>query len=428
MASYMNPYNFVRLHPMADGTRQRPLGHKRLLQTHNGEPVYNGRLHCSLTAFSPFLVLSHDPTDVIDEEEEHRKFTRFFHYQDDPRPVIPGTSLKGAVRAVAEAASNGCLAVLNEQYVKRWDDFKHAYPSSLRFCGGSDTEGAFCPTCRLFGTAPEEGQGTSERGATPQAFQGKVRFHDAIFQGDPEDIYENPVTLIALLDPKVSNQVWYCNPERGSATHPLAGRKFYYHHDDLAPKTSRNKDKRNRTVRPLKPGAQFTFTVQFRNVLASEFSLLLYALELEPARALVRVHDGEITFDWSEVKAHQGIYPKMGYGKPAGLGSVCVLVTEVTLFDPTARYIGEGAAPQFSCQGNTLREFVEKHKQDFLDAHRAAGSDGDENFRPCLADLRNILRFPNRISHFRYPKISEFKQYGSAVKLPIPGREKAWEG
>lgn len=429
MAKYMNPYNFVRLRPMAEDARQVPLGHKRLVSEYNGEPVYSGRLRCLLTAFGPLVVLSHDPADVQGKPGEHRTFKRFFHYPGDERPVIPASSLKGMVRSIAEAACNGCLSVLNEVYVKRWNNFSDAYPPSLHFCGGLDTGGAFCPTCRIFGTAPEKETGTAERGAYPQAFQGKVRFSDAIFQGDLGDIYWGPVTLIPLLDPKVSDRVWYHDPERGSSQHPLAGRKFYYHHDDLEPKTEKEATRFNSTVNPLKPGATFAFTLDFRNLLESELNLLLYALELEPAQALVQVNGDAITFNWQEVKKHEGVYPKLGYGKPAGLGSVCLLVTEMKLLDPAARYGGEGSGWHIQLRGRRLRQVIEDQKKRFR-LSQTFVRDGKRYRQPYLSDLRNILRFPNNIVCFRYPKMpDEFKRYRrEGIKLPLPGLEDQWEG
>jgi len=430
VAEYMNPYNFVRLRPMAEDARQVPLGHKRLVKEHNGEPAYSGRLHGLITAFGPLMVLSHDPADVRGRPGEHRTFKRFFHYPGDERPVIPASSLKGMVRSIAEAACNGCLSVLNEVYVKRWDDFSDAYPPSLHFCGGLETGGAFCPTCRVFGTAPEKEAGIAERGAYPHAFQGKVRFHDAIFQGDLRDIYWGPITLIPLLDPKVSDRVWYHDPTRGSSEHPLAGRKFYYHHDDLEPKADERATRFNSTVNPLKPGATFAFTTEFRNLLESELDLLLYALELEPARGLVRVDGDAITFNWRDIKEHEGVYPKLGYGKPAGLGSVCVLVTRMELLDLTDRYGGQGDGWQKSLEGKALRQFVDERKEQFQNAHTYIADSGESKLQPYLADLRNILRFPNNIAHFRYPKMpDEFKRYKrEGIKLPLPGQEDQWEG
>jgi len=375
------------------------------------------------------MILSHDPGDVVEDRDEHKRFRRFFHYPDDERPVIPGSSLKGMVRSVAEAACNGCLSILNEVYVRRWEDFSDAYPPSLHFCGGLDTNGAFCPTCRIFGTAPEEEGGTSEIGAYPQAFQGKVRFSDAIFQGDLNNIYDAPATLITLGEPKLSDQVWYYDPRRGGKRYPLAGRKFYYHHDDLTPQTDDSPSRRHlrATVTPLKAGATFAFRLDFRNLLESELALLLYALELEPAEPLVQVAETSITFNWQAVKQHKGIYAKLGYGKPAGLGSVCLLTTEIALLDPVTRYGGPGDGWRERLTGRELRKFVEEQRQQFRMSQTFL-KDEKRYWQPYFFDLHQILRFPNNIGRFRYPTLDEFKDYKSkGVKLPMPGHENEWK-
>lgn len=424
----MNPYNFVRIHPMAKGARQKPLGHKRLVDEHEGEQAYNGRLQGTLTAFGPLMILSHDPNDIAEEPRDHKHFQRFFHYPGDERPVIPGSSFKGLVRSIAEAATNGCLSILNEVYTKRWDDFSDAYPPSLHFCGGLDTGGEFCPTCRVFGTAPEKEAGTSETGAYPQAFQGKVRFSDAVFQGSLDDIYDDPARLIILAEPKLSEQVWYHVPKRGHPRYPLAGRKFYYHHDDLAPQTDDSDDRLRlrATVSPLEPGATFDFRIDFRNLLESELRLLLYALELEPATSLVQTNGDSVTFNWQAVKDHKGIYPKLGYAKPAGLGSAGLLVTEIALLDPATRYGGGDNDWGQQLAGAAAREFVEDQKKQFR-LSQTFVKDERRYWQPYFFDLRQILRFPNDIGTFRYPTLNEFRKYKArGIKLPIPGHEDEW--
>jgi hypothetical protein len=433
----MNPYNFVRIRPLAEDARQPPLGHKKLVEEFEGQPVYSGRLQGRLTAFGPLMILSQYPEDVR-EENQHKHFQRFFHYPGDPRPIIPGTSLKGMVRAVAEAASNSCLSVLNDVYVKRWDNFSSAYPPSLNFCGRVEAPGVettsgeakqFCPTCRVFGTAAEEGAGTSTTGAYPRAFQGKVRFSDAVLEGDLNQIYGNPARLIILGEPKLSQQVWYHDPKRGSHKYPLAGRKFYYHHDILQPQTDNSNARLHlrATVTPLAPGATFTFHLDFRNLLRDELALLLYALELEPPASLVPADNDTITFNWRDVRNQNGVYHKLGYGKPAGLGSVCLLVTEMAFLDAASRYSGRGDGWRDRRGGQEVRTFVEQEKQRFRISQTFA-KDEKRYYQPYLSDLRQLLRFPNGIRAFRYPILDEFKVYKeNGIKLPLPGREREWE-
>jgi hypothetical protein len=179
-------------------------------------------------------------------------------------------------------------------------------------------------------------------------------------------------------------------------------------------------------VTPLKPGATFTFHLDFRNLLESELALLFYALELEPAQQLVQASGSTVVFDWTRVRDYPGIYPKLGYGKPAGLGSVCILVTELALLDSAARYGGQGDGWHRRFVGTTLRTSVEGLKGRFRNS-QIYTRDDKRYYQLNLADLRSILRFPNGIGSFRYPTLREFRDYKErAIKLPMPGQEHRW--
>ncbi|HHY39244.1 MAG TPA: hypothetical protein GX507_10005, partial [Clostridia bacterium] len=65
-------------------------------------------------------------------------------YRRNGRPAIPGSSLKGAVRSLAEAASRSC-ATLPTRNCPRLED---ALP---RGAGKSCNDESACPSCRLFG-------------------------------------------------------------------------------------------------------------------------------------------------------------------------------------------------------------------------------------------------------------------------------------
>lgn len=436
----MNPYNFVRLRPMADGARQVPLSHGVYVARAGEEAVYSGRLTCTLTAFSPIMILSYNEAqgDFSVDRSEHKHFHRFFHYPDSERPVIPGTALKGMLRSVAEAASNSCMAILDDEhklYEKRWPDFKYSYPDSLTFCGrvhpgegiGGSGPKAFCPTCRIFGTAPEGADaGTAETGAYPHAYRGKVQISDALFVGDYSNAslpMDRP--LITLLEPKVSEKVWYRDPGRNVEGYTLAGRKFYYHHDELKPQTEDRPNKFNATVTPLRAGATFEFDIDFTNLLQSELALLLYSLELEPARQLIVSEGDQLRFNWRAVSHHSGIYHKLGYGKAAGLGSCAILVSELSVFQATNRYGGNGDDWTRLTLAET-RENVTVLKREFYQSQemRAGNRRG---LRPYFADLRKILRFPNNMGTLRYPTLAEFGDYKEGGrKLPSPGQEQEW--
>src|SRR5262245_13853897 len=82
MAAFVNPYNFVRSEYDA-GKGAAPLAHDRLHVAH-----YSGRMACTLTTIT-------------------RVTTKSFERQRGM--CIYGSTLKGMVRAVAEAVAHGCF-------------------------------------------------------------------------------------------------------------------------------------------------------------------------------------------------------------------------------------------------------------------------------------------------------------------------------
>jgi len=106
------PYNFVPL-PEKVVSAQLPL------PTHD---VYHadrhtGRIECTLTTASPLYVrcgytpqeyaeLAEKPFNELNEEQQ-RKRAQFFHLGDPDAPIIPGSSLRGMLRALVEIAGYG---------------------------------------------------------------------------------------------------------------------------------------------------------------------------------------------------------------------------------------------------------------------------------------------------------------------------------
>jgi CRISPR/Cas system CSM-associated protein Csm3 (group 7 of RAMP superfamily) len=146
-------------------------------------------------------------------------------------PVLPGPTLKGAVRAVVEAITPSCLAVGGRP--------TSAQAAALRACV---RRAELCVACRLFGMA----------GAAGQGYQGRVRFADApLVEGQPTVAYAPPL---------------HAPRPRGGAP---AGRKFYRHGNPA-----------HGTV-PLEvcpAGARFRWRLDFANLRPDELGLLLVAL------------------------------------------------------------------------------------------------------------------------------------------------------
>jgi CRISPR-associated protein (TIGR03986 family) len=118
----------------------------------------------------------------------------------------------------------------------------------------------------------------------------------------------------------------------------LRGRKFYWHQSlnaqNLAARASIENEiysssrkrppghphtKQNITAHVLTTEAQFRFTVAFDNLTEWELGLLLWSLQLEPDHA-----------------------HKLGYGRPLGLGSVCIRIGGVVIYDNAFRSLDGG--------------------------------------------------------------------------------------
>ncbi|GAW27542.1 TIGR03986 family CRISPR-associated RAMP protein [Carboxydocella sp. ULO1] len=239
-----------------------------------------------------------------------------------------------------------------------------------------------CPACRVFGWVHEKAgdKGTGERAA----YAGRVRFSHGKIIGNYET--EDKITLAILSAPKPTTTFFYLLDAAGqpdpTVTYDteearLRGRKFYRHHGEAKSEEycSKEKSDQNRTVEGvLKPGATFTFTLDFENLHRLELGALLYALELE-----------------------EGIFHRLGYAKPLRFGSVKVTVDKVEIIDWEKRLksIEPYSGWQF-VNGVPL-------KQDFLNKMRDYY--GESRFNNLLDELRSLFSVQSDLPiHYPRPK------------------------
>jgi len=240
------------------------------------------------------------------------------------------------------------------EYLKRCQDYRR-----------------LCPACRVFGWVWDSPPKDADR----VAYAGRVRLSHGILTHNAGELPET--TLAILSTPKPTTTSFYllnsedqpdaaANYDTDGAR--LRGRKFYRHHGEMLSeheyrRAGDNKDdqnEQNRTVKgALKPGATFTFTLDFENLAPPELGALLYALELEDEM----VH-------------------RLGYAKPLGFGSVKVTVESVQTIDWEARLQ--------SVESNTGWQTIDgaQHKREFLTTMQAFYGD---KFGEVLADLRALL-------------------------------------
>ena len=203
-----------------------------------------------------------------------------------------------------------------------------------------------CPACTLFGMIGQNGgRASSVRFADARYVAPGTAGSDDSMPDDgasvrrdtdreSPDCYMEPVTLQELSQPKISSAEFYLKkPENARfwtydykvtedghlelCPHEIeiAGRKFYWHSKlDIDAEKAPGKffpkvppGERNKTVRPVKPGTVFTEDIYFDNITKTQLRQLITILNISST--------GERGY-------------KLGTGKPLGLGSISMNVSE----------------------------------------------------------------------------------------------------
>ncbi|MDB4948540.1 MAG: hypothetical protein JWM27_1189 [Gemmatimonadetes bacterium] len=116
---FLNPYNFVRPLPdpasvAAHDVDVRLLG-RCVPPPHDRYVGLTGRITCSLTTCSPVFVS--DSYSVQGPADGHRSYR--FYRDGDGVPAIPGSTLRGVVRSVFEAATSSCWELVSPRKLSR---------------------------------------------------------------------------------------------------------------------------------------------------------------------------------------------------------------------------------------------------------------------------------------------------------------------
>ena len=213
------------------------------------------------------------------------------------RYLIPGSSIKGAVRSLVEAITRSCIRITQGRH----------RPYIPQGYGGCMSVNDLCIACRLFGA---------------QDYQGHVSFEDAVA----------PRGSLVLLGTPLR---W--TPARGGRGLPprylerdrAKGRKFYRH-----ARPPSGADPRA----CIKSGAELPLRIHFLNLSEAELGVLFTALGLHPD------HPFPI---------------KLGGGKPVGLGSVQVKCQRINLLQGADALKATGRLGQArTLVGSDLEAFV----------------------------------------------------------------------
>ena len=222
---FWNPYRFVPRRP-GQLPRRKPQGHHLF----NG---WLGTIDCELEALSSLVT-------------GQERFTR--KRSANNLPVIPGTSLKGVFRSVAEIVGHGCPIVNRDNRCR--------------------SSSSLCAACRIFGYL---GRGVHA---------GHVSISDAVLIESPVDPTQWERIKVRSGRPDPHHKTSYPTDTR------LRWHKLYHHQPRRTkPAAYPHGNAREETVEYAPAGSRFRFSVTVENLSSDDLGLLLYVLELEPGMA-----------------------------------------------------------------------------------------------------------------------------------------------
>jgi CRISPR/Cas system CSM-associated protein Csm3 (group 7 of RAMP superfamily) len=234
-----------------------------------------GRLDCTLKALTPVHVGS-GIFELVRGEPVRALIA------DDRIVRMPGSSIKGAIRSIAEAISNSCARVLDRN---KHIDERLAAPDLIG-CAKLQSRGRErkqCVCCCIFG-----GLG----------YEGRVRFSDALLVRGSVSIHQ----LKSPYRPHPEAPGYY--DESGK----YDGRKVYFHGVPI-------EDPEGEPYQIVTQGSELVFHADFENLSAEEFCLLLVAMGALDDLAI-----------------------KIGGGKGGMLGSVDIYPHRLELRQPAATF------------------------------------------------------------------------------------------
>ena len=347
----MNPYDFVPIDWGKSPIRKPASRHDRFSGV-------SGKIEGTITAETPVF--------IFDSPKRNSGAEPFITNQQGQH-IIPGSSLKGLFRSLVETVGNGCFlffdGIYEDEDRNKNIDYTAELPEDFEKCKTAD----LCIACRMFGAMH----------SSEMLSLGHVSFNDAVEVSICE---HEAVHTIALMGPKPRHKAFYLDPEQW-----IAGRKFYFHQPEGI-KTTHTKTDYNEHITPVDIGSQFAFSLQFMNLETLELKTLLYALVLE-----------------------QDMRHKIGYGKPAGLGSVHFDITKLTLIDYASRYVTNQGVTEY--EGGELTTYISEQIQTFT----------DDATSPTLNALRRIWRWdPTDTTTYHYPNQDWFGENSNAPISETP--------
>ena len=307
------PYDFVPLTSRCD--RSTVKGHDSFLPE-----TYSGKLNLTIKTLSPIhinqgvLGFNENETELVNKTRRRAR-----------KVVIPGSSIKGVIRSIAEATSYSCAPEINVK--------SGLETSNQNRCNGEGN--TLCPTCSIFGML---GNNMKYKGKIKfsefNLTNGKLDYINIPNLASPFRDYPTPTDILPKINRGYGNErIYYCSACSGrndglcksctkenyfakrakagkNRSIKFRGRKFYFHNID---KQEKGNSGRSSMYEVIMKKSTFVGSVTFENLTKEELALLLFSLGLD-----------------------KSFNPKVGYGKPAFYGSIEISLNSVE--DLLSRY------------------------------------------------------------------------------------------
>jgi CRISPR-associated protein Csm3 len=255
---------------------------------------YTGDLRCTLVATTPI----HIGSGIYDLDGENVVRGLMTH---GGNPIIPGTSLKGAIRSIAEAISDSCIRVTRRDIANNLE-VKDARPCDDLKAGESKAK--LCVCCSIFGAL---------------GYQGRVSFDDARLVRGGVAVH----TIQSPYPPRESARSYK------NAYRQFNGRKFYYHGEPVP-------SQKGEPYHVVDKNSELEFSMRFESLTAEELCLVMVAMGIP-----------------------DDIVIKVGGGKQAMLGSVELFLNSADLQKPASSFEDLAGGRQIIA-GDEIKNFIDE--------------------------------------------------------------------
>ena len=319
------PYGFIPLMENCDRGLGKP--HNRF-----DRDTFSGKLKIQLNA-KTMLHIGDGQVEVLADDGGllHKMMRR------NGQVVIPGSSVKGMVRSIAEAVSHSCAVKLPDPKLQ---EMKCALPSSNK--EQCQTTDRICPACSIFGMAFDKAgyRGKVVFGEFTGELAPKILEYEISAQEAPFKNYPKTHDMFRLGSNFGNERLYYCmacdqrktggcdscdksnyfsNRDTAGENRPmrLRGRKFYKLGAGGYPLEGDNNGGKRSLFEMVDKGSSFVGEIVFQGLTKRELSLLFFSLGL----------DGSFS-------------PALGYAKSSGFGLIQTVLGGVE--DLMSRYQGHG--------------------------------------------------------------------------------------